>query len=205
MGFYSRFIFPQLCDWALDQRAIREQRQQLLASVHGDVLEIGFGTGLNLPWYPQHVEKISVVDPNIGMNRRARRRIQATKKEVQVFPLRCEAMPIADASFDFVVSTFTMCSVENVDAAMSEVFRVLKPGGQFRFFEHGLSPDADVQRWQWRLNRLQQWLGDGCQLIRDIKQIVAAQNYGSISCEQMYFDGMPKTHGYMYRGCAIKP
>jgi ubiquinone/menaquinone biosynthesis C-methylase UbiE len=118
--------------------------------------------------------------------------------------VRGEELPLGDSSVDCVVSTFTLCSIENVNQAVSEVFRVLRPGGQFLFLEHGLSPEASVQRWQRRLNWLQQRIGDGCCLDRDMQALVRAQPFASIEADQFYMERMPKTHGYMYRGVARK-
>ena len=204
MGFYSRVIFPRICNFVLDTPPVAEQRRKLLADAGGEILEIGFGTGLNLPHYPRSVRKITAVDPNVGMHRLAERRIKQTEIEVDQRQLSGEKLPFEDGLFDCVVSTFTLCSIDDVDRALSEVFRVLRPGGQFLFLEHGLSPDPSVQRWQRRLNWLQQRIGDGCRLDRDIQALVRNQPLASVECEQFYMEHMPKTHGYMYRGVGRK-
>ena len=204
MGFYSRVIFPRICNFVLDTPLVAEQRRKLLQSASGDVLEIGFGTGLNLPHYPQDVRKITAVDPNVGMNRLAERRIKQTGMQVDQRLLSGEKLPLDDNTFDCIVSTFTLCSIENVDRALGEVFRVLRPCGQFLFLEHGLSSEVGVQRWQRRLNWLQQRLADGCHLDRNIQELVGSQSFASIEADQFYLEGMPKTHGYMYRGAARK-
>jgi ubiquinone/menaquinone biosynthesis C-methylase UbiE len=204
VGFYSRVIFPRICNFVLDTPPVAEQRRKLLESASGEILEIGFGTGLNLPHYPPSVRKITAVDPNVGMNRLAKRRIEQAHIEVDQRPVRGEQLPLSDGSVDCVVSTFTLCSIANVDQAVSEVFRALRPGGRFLFLEHGLSPEASVQRWQRRLNWLQQRIGDGCHLDRDMQALVRTQPFGSIEAEQFYMERMPKTHGYMYRGVARK-
>lgn len=204
MGFYSQVIFPRICDYLLGQSFIGEYRQELLQSAEGRVLEIGFGTGLNLPHYPTQIRKISTVDPNPGMHRLAQRRIKQTGVEVDHHPLRGEQLPFVDSSFDCIVSTFTLCSVVDPTQATSEIFRVLKPGGRFLFFEHGLSPEASIQKWQRRLNWLQSLLGDGCQLDRPIQQLVAAQPYSRIDSREQYLEKMPKVSGYVYRGIATK-
>jgi ubiquinone/menaquinone biosynthesis C-methylase UbiE len=204
VGFYSHYIFPRICNHVLGQPHVTEQRRNLLASVGGDVLEIGFGSGLNLPCYPADVRKITAIDPNSGMSRLAQRQIQQSGIEVDLKPLSGETLPFADQSFDCVVSTFTLCSIEHVDVALHELFRVLRPGGRFLFLEHGLSPEPAVQKWQHRLNWLQVRLGDGCRLDRNMKAIVAAQPFSSVAGEQFYLERTPKTHGYMYRGVATK-
>lgn len=204
MGFYSTYIFPRLCDIALGSRVVAEQRSRLLAQVEGTVLEIGFGTGLNLPHYPDAIREIVAIDPSIGMSRLANGRIARSGITVDQRRLNGEQMPFEAESFDCVVSTFTLCSVQNVNRAMQEVFRVLRSGGKFLFLEHGLCPDPVVQRWQRRLNGLQQWFGDGCHLTRNIRDLVAGQPFSAVDSVEAFLDGMPKTHGYAYRGIATK-
>ncbi len=204
MGLYSRRIFPWLCDLALDTPAVAKLRRELLADVSGEVLEIGFGTGLNLPHYPSHVAKIVAVDPNPGMLRRARRRIDETSVAVELRPSSGESLPCEEHAFDCVVSTFTVCSIERVGDALAEVYRALKPGGRFAFLEHGLSPDPGVQKWQRRLNGLQRTLGGNCRLDRNIRQLVGQQPFRSVDVEEFYLEKTPRTHGYLYRGSARK-
>ncbi len=133
MGFYSQVIVPLLCDFGLDRPSVAKYRRELLTHASGNILEIGFGTGLNLPHYPKQVQKITTVDPNVGMYRRARRRIKQTELEVDQRVLRSERLPFEECTFDCVVSTFTLCSIEDVRRALAEVYRVLKPGGKFLF------------------------------------------------------------------------
>ena len=204
MGFYSRFIFPRLCDFALDRPFVAKHRQQLLAAASGNILEIGFGTGLNLPHYANGVRQLTVLDRNAGMQRLAQRRITQSRLEVDQRILNGERLPFADNTFDCAVSTFTLCSIHDVDKALAEIFRVLKSGGRFLFLEHGLSPDLAVQKWQRRLNWLQMRLADGCRLDRNIKELVVVQPFSSIESNEFYLDNTPQTHGYVYRGIAVK-
>jgi ubiquinone/menaquinone biosynthesis C-methylase UbiE len=204
MGFYSQVIVPFLCDFGLDRPFVARYRRELLADVGGNILELGFGTGLNLPYYPPHVRKITTVDPNIGMHRRAGRRIKHAGVEVDRRVLGGERLPFEDSTFDAVVSTFTLCSIEEVAQAMREVYRVLRPGGKFLFLEHGLSPDLNVQKWQHRLNWLQMRLAGGCHLDRDMRALVTAQPFASVQMDEFYIEKTPKTHGYIYRGIAMK-
>jgi ubiquinone/menaquinone biosynthesis C-methylase UbiE len=201
---YSRTIFPFLCDLLLRPKFLAEHRRELLATVEGEALEIGFGTGLNLPHYPPHVRKIATVDPNPGMNRRAQKRIRQTGMEVEQHMLRGEQLPFEEGRFDCVVSSWTLCSIADVDQALREVCRVLKPGGRFLFLEHGLSPDPKVQKWQHRLNGLQMRLGDGCRLDRNIRELVSAQSFAAVDVKEFSLDVFPRTHCYMYRGTATK-
>ena len=204
MSFYSQVVVPRLCDFLLNKSLLARQRRALLAAAHGDVLEIGFGTGLNLPYYPQGVHKVSAVDPNPGMHRLAQKRIKKTRIEVDQHVLGGERLPFGDGTFDCAVSTFTLCSIEDVAQALREVYRVLKSGAKFLFLEHGLSPEPGVQKWQRRLNWLQVRLANGCHLDRDMKAVVAAQPFASVEAAEFYLERTPKTHGYLYRGVATK-
>src|SRR6516164_3495471 len=204
MGFYAQVVVPLLCDIGLDRPFVARYRRELLASASGNILEIGFGTGLNLPCYPPHVRKVTTVDPNVGMYRRARRRIKQRGIEVDQHVLKGERLPFEDRRFDCAVSTFTLCSIEDVGQALREVYRVLKPGGTFLFFEHGLSPEPGVQKWQRRLNWLQVRLANGCHLDRDMKALVAAQPFAPVEVEEFYLERTPRTHGYLYRGVGTK-
>ncbi|WP_202921111.1 class I SAM-dependent methyltransferase [Anatilimnocola aggregata] len=204
MGIYSRFVFPLLCDFALDNTVVNEQRRQLLSQVEGAILEIGFGTGLNLPHYPAQTRQITTVDPNEGMSKRAQRRIKGARITVEQHQQRSEMMPFGDGAFDCIVSTFTLCSIADVTQAIKEVFRVLKPEGKFLFLEHGISPEPNIERWQRRLNGIQQWFGDGCHLDRNMKQIISASPFSTVDSTEGYLEKMPKTHGYVYQGVARK-
>jgi ubiquinone/menaquinone biosynthesis C-methylase UbiE len=204
VGFYAQVIFPLLCDFGLDRPFVARYRRELLADASGNILEIGFGTGLNLPHYPAHIRKLTTVDPNVGMHRRARRRIKQAGIEVDRRLLGSEWLPLQDGNFDCVVSTFTLCSIEEVAQALREVYRVLKPGGKFLFLEHGLSRQPKVQKWQRRLNWLQMRMAGGCHLDRDMQALVSAQPFASVQVDEFYIEKTPQTHGYMYRGIATK-
>lgn len=138
-------------------------------------LEIGFGTGLNLPYYRKHIQKLTTVDANPGMNALAKKRIQASDIAVEHHVLDGENLPFADQSFDSVVSTWTLCSIANVEQALKGIYRVLKPGGKYFFIEHGLSNDPQVQVWQHRLTPIQKVIADGCHFNRDIKRLIENQ------------------------------
>jgi ubiquinone/menaquinone biosynthesis C-methylase UbiE len=204
MSFFSQVIVPRLCDLLLNKSLLVRHRRELLAHAHGDVLEIGFGTGLNLPYYPERVHKLTAVDPNPGMHRLAEKRIKRGRIKVDQRVLGGERLPFEDGRFDCAVSTFTLCSIEDVARALLEVYRVLKPGGTFLFLEHGLSREPGVQKWQRRLNWLQVRLANGCHLDRDTKALVAAQPFASVEVEEFYLERTPETHGYLYRGVATK-
>jgi ubiquinone/menaquinone biosynthesis C-methylase UbiE len=204
MSFFSQVIVPRLCDFLLNKSLLARHRRRLLAGTHGDVLEIGFGTGLNLPYYPERVHKLTAVDPNPGMHRLAQKRIKQRGIEVNQHVLKGERLPFEDGTFDCVVNTFTLCSIEEVAQAVREAYRVLKAGGKFLFLEHGLSPEPKVQKWQHRLNWLQMRLAGGCHLDRDMRALFSAQPFPSVQMDEFYIEKTPRTHGYMYRGVATK-
>jgi SAM-dependent methyltransferase len=204
MGFYSRVIFPHVCDWMMSDPRMARLRSEVLADAGGEVLEIGFGTGLNLAHYPEHVNRITTADPNPGMNAIARRRIADSGIVVDQRASGVEELPFEGEAFDCVVSTWTLCSIPEVGRALGEVYRVLRPGGRFIFLEHGLGIDPSVQKWQRRLNPIQRLLGDGCRLDLDVPALVASQPFTDIRVDRFETEGVPRTHGTMYRGVATK-
>jgi len=204
VGIYSQVIFPRLCDLLLGRPFVARHRRELLAHAAGDVLEIGFGTGLNLPHYPEGVHKIMAVDPNVGMHRLAQRRIERMGIPVDRRVQSGERLPFGDDSFDCAVSTFTLCSIENVSRALAEVHRVLRRGGRLLLLEHGLSPEPNIQKWQRRLNWLQMRLADGCHLDRNMRELVGSCPFSSVEVEEFDLEKTPRTHGYIYRGIATK-
>ena len=203
MGLYSNLILPYCIDFSMSGDNLQEYRQQLLADVSGEILEIGFGTGLNLPHYPKNVVRITTIEPNPGMQRLARSRIKQSRITVDYKILNSENLPLADESFDSVVCTWTLCSIKQPDRAIAEVHRLLKPGGKFLFIEHGLSRDASVRFWQNTLTPIQKVIADGCHLNRQIDRLVR-QKFDSVTLEQFYDSKLPSAIGYMYRGIAIK-
>jgi ubiquinone/menaquinone biosynthesis C-methylase UbiE len=204
MRLYSNLIFPRLCDFFLDQPVLAKCRRELLAEVAGEILEVGAGSGLNLPHYPPDVRSITTVDPNPGMNWRLRKKIEQTNITVDHRIVGGENLPFEDDAFDFAVSTLTLCSISRVDQALQEIHRVLKPGGRFVFLEHGLSDDPKIQRWQRRLNPIQRIIGDGCRLDVDIRGVMEASPFGSVTIKNFQMERTPRTHSHMYQGSAKK-
>lgn len=204
MGFYSQVILPRLLDWAMSDPVLAQYREAVLANVDGDVLEIGFGTGLNLAYYPHHIQKITTIDANSGMNQLAQNRIQTSSINVEHQVINGECLPMADQSFDSVVSTWTLCSIAKVDQALAEIYRVLKPGGKFLFLEHGLSDDPKLQVWQNRLTPIQKIIADGCHFNRNIQALIEHQ-FESVTLEKFTIENLPKLASYTYKGIAIKP
>jgi ubiquinone/menaquinone biosynthesis C-methylase UbiE len=189
MGFYSRNILPYLLDWAMADPNFAKYRQAVLADVQGDVLEIGFGTGLNLAYYPERIQNLVAIDANPGVHRLAEKRIKSASLTVDHRILNGENLPMADNSFDSVVSTWTLCSIANVQQALQEIHRVLKPGGKFFFIEHGLSNEPNVQTWQNRLTPIQ--------------KLIESQ-FDTVKLEEFYAEKTPKILGYLYKGIATK-
>ncbi|MDJ0843710.1 class I SAM-dependent methyltransferase [Crocosphaera sp.] len=203
MNFYSDVIFPWGIEWMMSGSPFSDYRKEVLKDISGEVLEIGFGTGLNLAYYPETVTKLTVIDPNQGMNRYAKKRIKSSVIPVENKVLGGENLPMKDNSFDAVVSTWTLCSIPQIEQALSEIHRVLKPGGSFYFIEHGLSDEPNIQRWQNRLTPLQKIIADGCHLNRHMKQLIQTQ-FNQVQIEEFYASNIPKIAGYMYQGIAIK-
>ena len=204
INIYSRLIFPNLIDRVMSGESFANYRRVVLAEAIGSVLEIGFGTGLNLAYYPvDRVAKITTVDVNAGMNQLAQKRVAASSIEVDYRVLDGESLPMGDDTFDTVVSTWTLCSIKDVDRSISEIYRVLKPNGKFLFIEHGLSHEPDIQTWQHRLTPIQKIIGDGCHLDRSIRTLISRQ-FTKLDIQEFYNPDTPKIGGYFYQGMAIK-
>lgn len=204
MDIYSRLIFPRLCDWSMRNPRMARLRSEVLSEVDGEILEIGFGTGLNLEHYPERVHRLTAVDPGVGMSRIARHRIEQSQIDVDIRVQTAEELPFEDEKFDCVVSTWTLCSIRQAGRAVSEIRRVLKPGGQFLFLEHGLGDDPGVQRWQRRLTPVHRRLADGCRLDIDMEGLVRSGPFQEVRVERFLLEGTPRIVGSMYRGVAVK-
>lgn len=208
MGLWSRWVFPRLCHKALSARGFGRQRRELLAAARGRVLELGVGSGLNLPHYPEAVTRVDGVDPNPGMHALAERLLASGDVRpglaVELHEACGEELPFADGAFDFAVSTWTLCSVVEVGRVLAEVHRVLAPGGRLLYLEHGIAPEARVARWQRWLTPVQRRFADGCHLDRDFTALVAASPLAADREERYYDDAAPKIGGFMYRGAALR-
>ena len=204
MGFYSEKIIPFFYDKSMDKSHIEEGRKEILKDVSGNVLEIGFGTGLNLPHYPSTVNRLTIIDKNPGMNKKAQLRIKQSDIEIESKVLNGEELPFENDSFDSIVSTYTLCSIKNINKALKEIHRVLKSDGKFFFQEHGLSDNPKIQKWQNFLNPLQKIWADGCHLNRDFKLLIGNSGFRFESFRNFEMEEDPKTHGYMYEGIAVK-
>lgn len=201
MGFYDQHLLPYLIDFACGLPMVQAQRRQLVPQAQGRVLEIGMGTGRNLPFYdPQRVTRLVGVDPALQMHRLAQKRSQKAGIPIALMGLSAEQLPTADASFDTVVCTYTLCSIPDPLQALREMRRVLVAGGQLLFCEHGRAPDANVRRWQTRLQPLWGPLAGGCQLGRDIPALLAQA--GFVSQTQSAYLAGPRPMTFHYWGTA---
>ncbi len=203
MGWYANRVFPHLMEWVMGKEEFQRQRRDALAGAYGAVLEIGLGTGLNLPHYPARVTWLTGVDLRVQLPKTLEARSIGLSFPVEILKLDAERLPFHDARFDCVVSTWTLCSIPNVLAALAEVRRVLKPGGTFLFLEHGRSEDPKVARWQNWLTPAQKLVACGCHLNRRIDELVRAAGFSIELLERYQMEGLPKPGGAMYRGRAI--
>jgi ubiquinone/menaquinone biosynthesis C-methylase UbiE len=202
MGLYDRHILPHLIDFACGMGAVMKARSQIVPLAHGRVLEIGIGSGLNLSFYdPQRVEVVVGVDPSAEMQALARERAARCQVPVEMIALELGQIQAADASFDDIVCTFTLCTIPDAIAALREMRRVLKPGGRLLFCEHGLAPDLPVVRWQKRLTPLWKPLAGGCHLDRDIPALIGAGGFHIRELSTGYLKG-PRPMTHVYRGWA---
>ena len=205
MSFYRRYVFPSCLDLAMSSRVFRKPRRRTLAPACGRILEIGFGTGMNLEYYPPGTARIEAIDPDPSLDRYSRPRIEASRIEVDFHHLDAEHLPFEGERFDTVVSTLTLCSIPDVAHALAEVRRVLKPGGQFLFMEHGRAPDKSVERWQDRLTPAWRPIGGGCHLNRPILELIANAGLVPDAVQSGYLRRTPRILGYLTEGIARKP
>ena len=203
MSFYNNRVYPHLVTMLGNPEPIRKIRERLVPLAEGKVLEIGVGPGVNFVHYdPARVGKVYALEPNVGMIRRAQRQCRRTSLDVEFLDLPGERIPLADGSVDTVVSTFTLCTIRGVADAIRGIGRVLKPDGRLIFFEHGLSPDPRVRRWQERTEPFFKLAFEGCHVTRDIPSLIVN---GGFKIEQMntaYLSPFPKSGSYAFWGIA---
>lgn len=202
MGFYRERVLPRLVDRACGTAELSRWRQRATDALRGTVLEIGYGSGLNLEHYPDAVERVLAVEPSAGARRLAGRREERTQLPVEHVGLDGATIPLDDASCTCALSTFTLCTIPDVEAALAELRRVLEPGGLFGFLEHGRAPDPKVARWQERLEPVQQRVAGGCHLTREPAELVRAAGFDIVRTESRYARG-PKPWSWFTVGLAI--
>jgi ubiquinone/menaquinone biosynthesis C-methylase UbiE len=201
MGFYERWIVPRLLDLAMRNRVLDPYRQRTIETAQGLVLEVGVGSGLNLPLYGPAVTRVVGLDPSPELLRLASRRVPDMVIPVSLLRASAEHLPLADAVFDTIVMTWTLCSISNPIAALTDMRLVLRPGGRLICVEHGLSPEVSTARWQHRLTPYWKRISGGCHLDRKTDDLIRAAGFQIDAIEMAYMQG-PKPWTFMYKGSA---
>lgn len=204
MGVYTERVLPRLVDAACGTRQAAVLRRRVCAQLTGSVVEIGFGSGRNVPYYPPALTRVDAVEPSDTGWRLAGGRVRASSVPVLRSGQDGHALPYADATFDAAVSTWTLCTIPDPATALREVRRVLRPGGTLRFVEHGLAPDEDVRRWQRRLEPFQRRLAGGCRLTRPIPELLTGAGFTLTELDVFYEEGVPRFVGAMSLGSAVR-
>lgn len=206
MGLYAHRILPWFTDLALAPAAIAEQRAALLQGLAGNVLEVGFGTGLSVRHYPKDVTRLVALDPKHPPLKRVAQRIAAAPFPVEYLPFDPDRpYPLGAGSVAAVASMFSLCTIPEPACALREIYRVLQPGGRFVFLEHGKAEQPGLHRWQRRLTPVWGRFTGGCRLDRDIIALVEAAGFEPVSHERVRVEGVPPWLGRLYRGVAVKP
>lgn len=203
MGFYERKILPKFLDMMINTSEYEKLRQEALVPARGRLLDIGFGSGLNVAYYPKEVTRVVGVDPNPGMEKLARRRMGAATMPIEFQVGSGESLPFNDGSFDTVVTTLTLCTIDDVETALREVRRVLACDGRYVLFEHGLSAEVEVQKWQRRLNGINMKMVGHCRLTRPISRLVTGAGFKFQTAKEFWLPRAPKLAGWMTVGVAI--
>ena len=203
MGFYEARILPYLVDVALSGREFARLRVRVASDLEGEVLEVGFGSGRNVPHYPPAVTRVQAVDPATVGRKLAVKRVAASPIPVEYVGLDGQTLPIESGSVDHVLTTWTLCTIPDIHRALVEIRRVLRPGGELHFLEHGRSPDPQVARWQDRITPINRRIAGGCHPNRPIDTLLAGADLEVTRMENYYVRG-PKPLGYMFEGVAAK-
>jgi ubiquinone/menaquinone biosynthesis C-methylase UbiE len=201
MSFYQRHVLPRLVHLAMRQKQLMPFRRQVIDAAEGRVLEIGIGSGLNLPLYGSTVRAVFGLDPSPELLRMARTRSATTSVPIEFIEASAETIPLDSGSMDTVVTTWTLCSIPNAPRALAEMRRVLRPGGGLLFVEHGRAPEPGVARWQDWLDPLWSRLAGGCHLNRKIDGLISGSGFRIDSLEHARLPG-PRTHSFLYQGRA---
>jgi ubiquinone/menaquinone biosynthesis C-methylase UbiE len=202
MSFYFDYILPHLIDLTMRNRRLAPYRERVISGAAGRVLEIGIGSGLNLPLYSSQVKEILGLEPSARLLEMSRRTAARLSLPIRLVEGSVEAIPIDDRSIDTAVSTWTLCTIPDAGQALREICRVLRPGGQLRFVEHGRAPDASVRNWQDRLTPAWKRVAGGCHLNRPIKTLIENAGFNVTEVETGYLPKSPRVMAYLYEGQA---
>lgn len=204
MGLYGRYVLPRLLELSCSARPILRQRAKLVPRASGRVLEVGFGSGLNLPYYDgARVRRLFALEPSPQLWSMAAKRVRAAPVQVEPLQAPAEQVPLDDGSIDTIVVTFTLCSIADTLGALSELRRVLDPAGRLLFCEHGAAPDASVRRWQRRLNPVWRALSGGCNLDREVPSLLEQAGFRIQELNTMYIPGW-RPASFNYWGSAAR-
>jgi ubiquinone/menaquinone biosynthesis C-methylase UbiE len=201
MGFYSDIILPRLCDFAMRNKQLLPFRERVIGAAEGRVLEIGVGSGMNLPFYRPPVREVLALEPAPRLVAMAQSASRAARMPISFLEASAEAIPLDEHSVDTIVTTWTLCSIPQAATALAEMRRVLRPGGKLLFVEHGMAPDAGVRRWQDRLTPAWRRISGGCHLNRPIRSMIEGAGFHIDRIETGYIPG-PKPMTFMYEGAA---
>jgi SAM-dependent methyltransferase len=205
MGCYGEQVLPRIINLVCGLKTVEPLRRRVCQGLEGEVVELGFGSGLNIPFYPAAVKRVAAVEPSDVAWRLAGQRRGASGVPVERTGLDGQSLRFADDSCDSFLSTWTLCTIPDVASALREVRRVLKPGGTFHFLEHGLAPDEHVRRWQHRLEPMEKRVFGGCHLTRPVVDLLTAAGFTIREVDVFYEDGAPKFLGADSLGVAVSP
>jgi len=205
LGFYDKYILPKFLNCACGTKPINYQREKIVPLAKGIVLDIGIGSGLNIPFYNKsNIDRLYGLDPSEELLKIAKPIAKKNELEIEFLQCGAEAIPLPDQSIDTVLITYTMCTIPDIKLSNSEIMRVLKPEGQLLFCEHGLAPDKNIAKWQRRINPIWSKIAGGCNLNRDIPKLITSSGFKISNMEEMYLPSTPKFAGYNYWGVAKK-
>ncbi len=205
MGFYERHVLPHMIDMSCSAKPVRKQREKVVPKAEGRVLEVGMGSGINIPYYdPERVDYVWGLEPSEGMRVKAKPNLARAPFEVKWLDLPGEQIPLDDASADTVLLTYTLCTISDSQSALAQMRRVLKPEGRLIFCEHGAAPDASTRKWQDRVNPIWKLFSGGCNLNRPIPDLIEEAGFKIRELETMYLPSTPKIAGFNFWGYAVR-
>ena len=205
MSFYNKYILPKVLNCTCASKPINYQRDKIVPLAEGVVLDVGIGSGLNIPFYNKtKIKQLYGLDPSKELLDIAKSVAKEKKLEIEFLECGAESIPLPDKSIDNVLITYTMCTIPDVAISNSEIMRILKDDGKLLFCEHGLAPDKNIAKWQKRINPLWSKIAGGCNLNKDIPSLISSSGFKILNMEEMYLPGTPKFAGYNYWGVAKK-